>query len=472
MDVWLTLQLHQTYAGSGLAMEDARQDYRDGESLTQYAVDTILLPVRIAASPALLRTYLRGILLSITSTILFALAAVAYTSFYYAYIPVRGISAPIYLQFDHGSPARHTVLQSHDVAAKNWPYGIANLPGLVSRQKYDVVVEMTVPRSRTNLNAGNWMVGLEMRGPSTTASGVKGMLGWDEEWNVEDHSQGGAPGTATQKVDAEALAGTPTVIARSRRPAILTYRSYVIEHIHRLLRLPLYLVGWHTESEDIEISMMESVEFQKGTHNVPTSVRIELRSNHPLEIYTVSVHCSARMEGLRWLMYRYRLTSAVVGTTLFWGVEMGVVLFTFAVFTLLFSSTSSFGLDPTTPKQIKQEPGTATPKREDTDPGTPFSDTARTFPTLSSHQPLHYQSATPTWPKSERDTPALGDIPMREEAEADDEDDDFILEEPLPRNVDDKDGVFTDSGIGTSVESSLERDKGLTRRRSGRKDDG
>jgi hypothetical protein len=50
--------------------------------------------------------------------------------------------------------------------------------------------------------------------------------------------------------------------------------------------------------------------------------------------------------------------------------------------------------------------------------------------------------------------------------EADDEeDDDFILEEPVPRGVE-REGVFTDSGIGTSLESSVER--GLARRRSGR----
>jgi seipin len=382
---------------------------------------------------------------------------------------VRGISAPVYLQFDHGSATRHTILQSHDVATKNWPYGIANIPGLVSRQKYDVVVEMTVPRSRTNLNAGNWMVGLEMRGPSTAASGVKGMLGWDEEWNVEDHSQGGVPGATTQKLDVEGLTGTPTVVARSRRPAILTYRSYIIEHVHRLLRLPLYLVGWHTESEHIEISMMESVEFDKGVRNIPTSVKIELRSGHPLEVYTVAVHFSARMEGLRWLMYRYWLTSAIVGTTLFWSVEMCVLLVTWAIFTLLFSKASK-PEDRSEQKRIKQEDGDVTPKREpaDTEPGTPFSDTSRTFPTLSSHEPLHYRSSSP---KEERNTPALEDIPTREEAEADDEDDDFVLEEPLPRSAE-RDGIFTDSGIGTSVESSFEYERGLSRRRSGRlKDD-
>lgn len=338
------------------------------------------------------------------------------------------------------------------VSARKWPYGIANIPGLVSRQKYDVIVEMTVPRSKTNLEVGNWMIGLEMRGPETAASGIKGMLGWDEEWGVQDQSQVGAPGASTKKVEAEGLARTPTVLARSRRPAILTYRSYAIEHVYRLVRLPLYLAGWHTESEHIEISMMESVEFDRGARNIPTSVKVELRSRHPLEVYTMSVQFSARLEGLRWLMYRHWLSSAAVGILLFWSVEMCVLLFTWAVFTLLFSK-------PSTP--IKQEPRI---KQEESDPGTPMSNTSRTFPTLPSHPPLHYSSPTP---KVEPSTPALEDIPLREPGEADDEDDGFVMEdEPVPRTVESA-GLFTDSGIGTSMESTAERERGLSRRRSG-----
>ncbi|KAF2828497.1 hypothetical protein CC86DRAFT_193924 [Ophiobolus disseminans] len=444
-------------------MEDTRDDYDQQESFFQYTLDTILLPLRIATSPVLLRTYLRTILLYITSTILFGCAAVAYTSFYYSYIPVRGISAPVYLQYNHGDTTRQTILPTGD-ARNNWPYGIANIPGLVSRQKYDVVVEMTVPRSKINLDAGNWMVALEIRGSSTAAGGVKGLLGWDEEWNVQDHSHGGVPGATTQKVETEGLAYTPTVLARSRRPAILTYRSYVIEHAHRLLRLPLYLVGWHTESEHIEINMMESVEFDKGPRNIPSSIKVEVRSKYPLEVYTVSVSFSAKLEGLRWLMYRYWLSSAIAGTCLFWSVEMVVLLFTWAVFTLLFGKSST-PENESDQKKIKQENGDSATKRDgETEPGTPFSDTSRTFPTLSSHQPLHYTSSSP---KSERNTPALEDIPMREEAEADDEDDDFVLEEPVARNSE-RDGIFEDSGIGTSMESTFERERGLNRRRSGR----
>jgi seipin len=312
------------------------------------------------------------------------------------------------------------------------------------------------------------MVGLEFRGPTTIGQGVKHLLGWDEEWSVEDHSQGGVPGATAEKVVTEgATSETPTVLARSRRPVLLTYRSRILEMIYRLMRLPLYLVGWHTESEHIEISMMESVMFEPGYRNVPSSLRLEIRSKPPLEVYRASVRISARLEGFRWLMYRYWLTSAIVGILTFWGMEMCVLLFTWGAFTLLFSGSTSPAPESKHQKPKTEDGSEPFPKLEtgeNTEPGTPYSDTSRTFPTLPSQQPLSYSSPSP---KEERGaSPRLEDIPSREEQEADDEeDDDFILEEPVPRGVE-REGVFTDSGIGTSIESSVER--GLARRRSAR----
>jgi seipin len=417
----------------------------------------------------LLRAYLGTILLLITSTILFGLALVAYTSFYYSYIPVRGLSVPVYLQFDHGPAAYNTPRSPHDVPqSQAWPYGVAKVHGLVSRQKYRVAVEITVPRSATNLHAGNWMVGLEMRGSSTGGGSARGLLGWDVARTDKDCNQGPSQTSATHKV----CTAAPKVVVTTRRPAILTYRSWPIEHAHRLLRLPLYLVGWHTESERIEISMLESVEFDKGLENVPSSVKIELRSKQPLEVYTAAVSFSAQLDGLRWLMYRYWLSSALVGTTLFWSVEMGVLLLTWAVFTSLFGAATITSATPGHDRIKVEGSEPFIPKREprdgDTEPGTPFSDTARTFPTLPSQQPLHYTSISL---KSERSVPALEDIPIKEEAEADDEDDDFVLSEPPPRNLE-REAAFTDSGIGTSFESSFERDADLNRRKSARRSGG
>lgn len=375
---------------------------------------------------------------------------------------MRGITVPVHLHFDHSAIVCSVNSQGESVRAGRWPYGVAAVDGLVTKQKYDVVVEMEVPRSESNIKAGNWMVGLDIRGPMTVGGGAKGMvegakemIDWEEEWDVEVHTQ-----VAGANQVAEASPEKPHVLAKSRRSALLTYRSQPTELAHQLLRLPLYLIGWHTESERIQIPMMEAVEFSKDARDTPSSIRLELRSRYPIDVYRVRVHIVAKLEGLRRFMYQYQLTSLIVFTTMFWSVEMGVVLITWIMFTLL------FGQSPTVEdyEKIKSNGVGMIKKEGDTEPGTPISDTSHTFPTLSSQQPLHYSSPTEGKIKREGRTPSLDDIPTKEDVEADDEDDDFILEEPVPR----RESGFEDSGIGTSFESGIERERELQRRRSGR----
>ena len=261
---------------------------------TNRSQDALLFPIRVATSPPLLRTYLRTLLFLVASTILFAFAVIAYTSFYYSYVPIRGISVPVYLQFDHGSTP-NVFLDADPRSAfaqggKKWPHAVAGVQGLVTRQKYDVSVEMTVPRSRRNLRAGNWMLDLSLR--SHSSSVLASLLGWDDEEEKEQLVATPDGGATTPPPMA---ASKPTTLAHSRRPALLTYRSWPTEHIHRLLRLPFYLTGFGSESETLHIRMLEAASFAEA----PTSLRLELRSTVPLEVYSTKVHIRAKLEGLR-----------------------------------------------------------------------------------------------------------------------------------------------------------------------------
>jgi seipin len=420
--------------------------------------NALLFPIRIATSPPLLRTYLRTLLLLTASSILFAFAVIAYTSFYYSYVPIRGISVPVYLQFDHGttpnafadSPSK--LLTS---GGKRWPHAVAGVQGLVTRQKYDVSVELTVPRSRLNLRAGNWMLDLSLR--SHPSSVLATLLGWDDDDDNKEKLVSTPGGGAT--TPPPLAASKPTILAHSRRPAILTYRSWPTEHIHRALRLPFYLTGFGSESETLHVVMLEAASFAE----VPTSLRLELRSTVPLEVYSARVHIRAKLEGLRWVMYRHRLLSATVFVLLFWGTEMGLLVLTWGAASLVLATSSDDGDGGRDSDDRK-----AGIKREE--PDTPASDTSHTFPTLSNQPPLRYSSPDSTKVKSELPEPRLEDIPLKEEAEADDEEDDFVLESP-PLRTGSADVLFTDSGLGTGMDSERdsERDRERVRRRgSGR----
>ncbi|KAF3042464.1 hypothetical protein E8E12_009854 [Didymella heteroderae] len=436
-------------------MDDPKEEYDEQWSLVQTAADTLLFPLRVAITPPLLRTYLRTLLLLIASTVLFVFAVIAYTSFYYSYIPIRGISVPVYLQFDHGAAPSILVTDAEPRfghGSTKWPHAVASVTGLVTRQKYDVSVEMRLPRSRTNLGAGNWMLDLSLRAPSPSGSSIRNMLGWDDE---------SASATSDSAGHSKAASQSTTLLAHSRRPAILTYRSWPTEHLHRLLRLPLYLSGFGTESETLHVSMLESVYFRDAA---PESLRLELRSKTPLEVYNVEVKIVARLEGLRWVMYTYRAGSACVFVGAFWATEMGVLLFTWALITMLLG-TSSFSPSASADGAAEQDSG-ARQKKLKQEIDADFSDTDRTFPTLSSQPPLRYSSPTGKDTKKEEREQRLEDIPFKEDAEADDEDDDFVLESPLPRTMESQ-APFTDSGLGTGMDSERDRERERVRRRGG-----
>ncbi|QDS75353.1 hypothetical protein FKW77_002203 [Venturia effusa] len=364
------------------------------------AKDVALKPFYLAISKPALRAYLNTILIVLAGLVLLGIAIVAYVFFYYSYVPTRGFTRPVYLEF---GPARH-------------PYGTASLSReLVSNQHYDVKVILHMPRTPTNTEAGNFMVDLQLLAP---VDAVAGVLPLKQE-----------------------------VLVHERRPAILTYHSRELELVTKAAALPLYVAGLRQESEELHVKIMEGVEFERGRKHIPTSVRLELQSEQKLQIYDVHVAFTAQLHGLRYLMYNYRIMSFIVLTGIFWAVEAtfaGVFWLILSIFVFPENSPSA---------DVKKEEEPAWIKKENED-HSDLSDTPHTFPTLSGQPPLQYSSPY----VKEEDTPAPPDNEVAV-GEADDEEDDFVLDDAglTGRQV-------SDSGIGTSMESSSGRPENIRRR--------
>lgn len=170
------------------------------------------------------------------------------------------------------------------------PWGVASLQKkdgsslLVGGQGYDVKVVMTLPRTQGNIGVGNFMLDL--------------MLLED----IREHGHDGAigPGAMEDK----------NVLARSRRPATLTYHSPLVEYVNKALELPWYVLGWRKEAETLDVRMMEGVEFGKRRGKVPEGLRLEVQSHTGpdqesgscagrVHVYGVKVVFRARFRGLR-----------------------------------------------------------------------------------------------------------------------------------------------------------------------------
>ena len=251
---------------------------------------------------------------------------------------------------------------------------------------------------------------------------------------------------------------TAPVLARSRRPAILTYASPIVDTANTLSGLPLHLLGWKKESEVLEVGMFEGLEFAKGWANVPQSVNIVVEADQVMQFYEVSIRIIARFGGLRWILYHHRILSFLFFTTTFWSSSMLSMLLAWFVF-------SSYLGPHRTSKTESILNGSAKLKieREDSETFDPtslddISDTPRAFPTLGRQMPLQFTSR-PTVVKKEDN-----DVKEEEEtlqymsvqsliAEADDEDDD----------VTEGTSGWRDSGLGTGLDE--DRATSVQRRR-------
>jgi hypothetical protein len=150
------------------------------------------------------------------------------------------------------------------------PWGTAALGSeLVSLQPYDINVELELPRTPSNLAAGNFMLDLTLLSHSSTSVST---------------------GTNSSTYP----------ISRSRRPAILTYASPLVDTASKLSLMPFYVFGWHREAEKVVIPMMERINFARGWRNVPESLRLEISSHEQMQFYKAKVVFKARFTGLRY----------------------------------------------------------------------------------------------------------------------------------------------------------------------------
>ncbi|KAK4547559.1 hypothetical protein LTR36_000516 [Oleoguttula mirabilis] len=383
----------------------------------------ILQPFRIALSKEAFRAYLTTFLVIATGITLLGFAITAYTLFYWSYIPRIGFERPVHLQFDDvfkPSDSRYSAARG----ATPYPHGTVSLsPEIVSVQRYDVAIELTLPRTPENMDAGNFMLEVNMYAPEEKGTSL-----------MDTVQAGLASGSAAAKV-----------LATSRRPAMLPYRSQIVETAYKISELHWYLLDWRSEEDKLYIEMFESVEFPKGWRNVPSTLKLEIQSSHRMQIRSAKAIFRARFRGLRWLMYNHRVISALLFIGGFWMTEMMFAGLAWAALTL-------FVVPPT--QDVKAEEVHEVAKRikeEPEDEDVRLSDTERTFPTLSGQQPLRYSNPKTIKQEDEEAAVLVPGDGTGQAAEADDEDEDADF--------------FLDSGLGTSMESSANRRESARRRR-------
>lgn len=101
--------------------------------------------------------------------------------------------------------------------------------------------------------------------------------------------------------NADSKVSTSTALV-SKRPASLTYTSPMVDVARRLWRLPLYVLGWKLEAEELKIVMMEQMKFHKSSRAIPDILRLELHNENPVQVYSATVKFDARFTGLKYVV--------------------------------------------------------------------------------------------------------------------------------------------------------------------------
>ncbi|AEO64265.1 uncharacterized protein THITE_2010413, partial [Thermothielavioides terrestris NRRL 8126] len=211
------------------------------------------------------------------AVLLYIPTVILYIIMYYRYLPELVTTVPVYLQYGVGPN----------------PFGIASLDHLHAFQPYDISVLLTLPRSPANLERGNFMVALHLLTPDPSASSSPNLP------YIPPHT--------------------------AARPAILPYADPLASLAARLLLLPYHvLFPARASAARLALPMAEALAFAPR-RAVPRSLLLEVQGGQALQVYEVSVRFVARLRGLRWLVYRWRVAAFVLITGGMWVAEVVVL---------------------------------------------------------------------------------------------------------------------------------------------------
>ncbi|CAO3571866.1 unnamed protein product [Mortierella alpina] len=231
-------------------------------------------------SSALHRKIVKVVIAIAVFVLLIGISFAAYLSFYWLYIPQRGHVGQVHLQY--GKPTVPTVIGDGPKAEVDFTRGGRYGQFLRADQAYDISVNLLVPASKRNVEIGNFMVVVTL------------------------------------------LRADGRVVRSSSRPAILTYQSTPLKLMRTAWKAVPLVLEWSKEDQVIKVPLIEN--FVEDSSNPVTSARISI-STPELQVYRSTIHIDAHFQGLRYFMYYWKVTTALVfmGVFVFWEIIFSII---------------------------------------------------------------------------------------------------------------------------------------------------
>ncbi|XP_025912104.1 seipin [Apteryx rowi] len=286
------------------------------------------------------RTVLQTAILLCVALLLLWVSVFLYGSFYYSYMPTVSFVSPVHYSFrtDCGSPGPE--LCSFPTA--NISLVKANRDKVMMYgQLYRISLELELPESPVNQELGMFMVAMTC------------------------YTKGGR------------------AVASSARAAMLHYRSGLLRTLDTLAFAGLFLSGFAEQKQTVEVELYS--DYREDSYAPTVGAVLEIQSKR-IQLYGAQLRIHAHFTGLRYLLYNFPVTSALLGVASNFAFLSVIVLFSYlqwvwgSVWPWEPPAVQMSLRDGTGPQQRREElaaPGRgASPPGEDTEVIGPVADAA------------------------------------------------------------------------------------------------
>uniref|UniRef100_A0A672Q7X5 Seipin n=1 Tax=Sinocyclocheilus grahami TaxID=75366 RepID=A0A672Q7X5_SINGR len=199
--------------------------------------------------------------------LVFWVALFLYGSFYYSFIPTANFITPVYFFYRTDCPSPHHSVCSFPVAnvslLKNGKHQV-----MTYGQPYRITLELEMPESPANRELGMFLV------------------------KMTPYSKAGQ------------------IVDISARSAMLHYRSSLLQALGTVVFSPMLLTGASEQKQSVIVELYS--EFKDDSYNPTVGAIIEIHSQH-IQIYRAHLYVFAHFTGIRYLLYRFPLISALIG---------------------------------------------------------------------------------------------------------------------------------------------------------------
>lgn len=282
-------QRQQSTGPEGTTAQTAASVNRSGSDTMGATMGPVLHWLHDVAAVTLLkarRTLFQAAILFCVLVLLLWVSIFLYGSFYYSYMPTVSFSTPVHFDYTSDCDASDYALCSFPRANISF---IRNERDQVmaNGQPYRISLELEMPESPVNEQLGMFMVKMSL------------------------YTKDGK---------------TVSSVGRS---TMLHYRSSLLQTLSTLVFSPLLLTGMSEQKQLIEVELWS--DYKTNAYQPTVGAVIEIQSKQ-VQVYSSQLRIHAYFTGIRYVLYNFPLTSAVIGVATNFAFLSVIVLFSYLQF--------------------------------------------------------------------------------------------------------------------------------------------